>query len=71
MIDEKKVGKILCETHRDDFNPYEGLSNSFSDFKNILSDNYEINYFSCDGTIKEASNVPIEKEWDTCWIKKQ
>lgn len=69
-IEESKIGKIFCETHRDDYNLYQGLCNDFSEFKKILSSNYKIEYFSFDGIIKDSSYIPIEDEWDTYWVKK-
>lgn len=70
FIEEKKIGKLFCETHKNNYTFYEGLHNDIDKFKEILSNNYEISYFSHDGIIKETLETPTETEWDTCWVVK-
>ena len=67
-IDDKKIGELFIETHRDGVVLYEGLDNQLSGFKEILSDNYEWVHASCDGTIVSPDNIPADElEWDCYW----
>lgn len=70
FLDAKKIKELFCETHRDNTILYTDLDNSFSKFKTILENNYEISYFSADGTIIEkekTDEITKHAEWDTCW----
>lgn len=68
-IDNKKISEIFCETHGNNVELYDGLSNQFDDFKSLLSDNYYIKDFYLDGKLVSKDSEPFV-EWDTHWILK-
>jgi len=68
LIEEKKIGKIYHETHKNGYTPYVGLDNQFDGFKELLSKSYRVDYYSCDGTIRELTDNDLE--WDTLWVTK-
>ena len=70
FIDNRKIDEIFSETHKDGIEMYVGLNNQFSKFKELLSENYKISYYSADGMHIDSDNiVELNKhnEWDTCW----
>lgn len=68
-IEQKKIKKLFCETHNDGKSLYVGMDNSFSGFKELLSENYEIDYYNFGGDYRTNDYVIQENdiEWDTCW----
>lgn len=76
LIKNKKIKTIFTETHKDGCFLYPGMDNQFNRFKELLSENYEISYFSADDKIISKDKNPEEyvtvNEWDTCWeLKKE
>ena len=75
FIDDKKIDQLYIETHGDGIFLYKGLDNQFSNFKELLSDNYEFVHASLgrlDGKIVKESNIPEgEYEWDSLWNVKE
>jgi len=71
-IDNRKIKKLFCETHGNGKSLYVELDNQFDGFKELLSDNYEIAYYSFDGQYKPKDYViqDTDVEWDTCWVLK-
>ena len=71
-IEQKKIKKLFCETHGNGKSLYVELDNQFDGFKELLSDNYEISYYSFDGQYKPKDYVvqDTDIEWDTCWTLK-
>lgn len=71
FFDEKKIKGMCCETHRDDFEIYIGLHNSFSQFKELLQERYEVLYYrSLKGKIidkDDLEELSNHHEWDTYW----
>jgi len=68
-IDNKKIGELFCETHGTSVELYSGLNNQFDGFKEILSENYEVQDFYLDGKLMSKDSEPFV-EWDTHWILK-
>ncbi|MCJ7649980.1 MAG: FkbM family methyltransferase [Candidatus Lokiarchaeota archaeon] len=68
-IEQKKIKKFFCETHNNGKSLYLELDNSFDNFKNLLSENYKIEYYSFDGQYKPNDYEIKENdiEWDTIW----
>lgn len=68
-IKDRKIKKLFCETHGNGKSLYVELDNQFDGFKKLLSDNYEIAYYSFDGQYKPKDYVvqDTDVEWDTCW----
>ena len=73
FIKKKKVKKIFCETHNNGRGLYKSFDNQFSNFKDLLLDNYEIKYYNFDGKIlSNTYNIQeSDIEWDTFWELKQ
>ena len=75
FINDKKINQLYIETHGDGIFLYKGLDNQFSNFKELLSDNYEFVHASLgrlDGKIVKESNIPDgEYEWDSLWNVKE
>jgi len=75
MIIEKKITTIFTETHKDNCYLYTGMDNQFCRFKELLTENYEISYFSADDRIiskdKNIEDCITANEWDTCWTLKE
>lgn len=71
-IDCKKIKKFFCETHNNKKSLYIGLDNSFNGFIELLSKNYEIEYYNFGGVYKgkEYKIKESDIEWDTSWILK-
>jgi len=71
FIDDKKIHQLFVETHGDGIFLYKGLDNQFSNFKELLSDNYEFVHASLgrlNGKIVNESDIPEgEYEWDSLW----
>lgn len=68
-IDSKKIGELFCETHGSSVELYAGLNNQFDGFKEILSENYEVQDFYLDGKLMSKDSEPFV-EWDTHWTLK-
>lgn len=71
-LDNKKIKKLFCETHGNGKSLYVDLDNQFNGFKELLSKNYEISYFSFDSNYRPSDYVITDEdiEWDTCWVLK-
>lgn len=73
-IDNRMIDTIVVETHNDKLNLYKGLDNRFQGFKDLLSENYEIETIRLgrlDGAeVLESEIPPDEYEWDTVWSLK-
>ncbi|MFN9954811.1 MAG: FkbM family methyltransferase, partial [bacterium] len=70
LLKERKIKNLFCETHRDGFEIYNGLDNSFSKFKELLNENYEIDFFMADINYVDKNNTEElfkHIEWDTMW----
>jgi len=70
LLKERKIKNLFCETHRDGFEIYNGLDNSFSKFKKLLNENYEIDFFMADINYVDKNNTEElfkHIEWDTMW----
>lgn len=77
-IEKRKIKTIFCETHGNGKSLYVDLNNEFDGFKELLSDNYEISYYSFDGECRPKDYVVQDtdpywwhNEWDTCWVLKE
>lgn len=74
MIDNKKIDKLFIETHGD-IALYSNLNNKFSNFKNLLNQNYNFVYASLgsqNGRIVSEDQIPSgEFEWDSMWEVKK
>ena len=75
FIDDKKIHQLFVETHGDGIFLYKGLDNQFSNFKELLSDNYEFVH-AClgrlNGKIVKEEDIPEgEYEWDSLWSVKE
>ena len=71
MIDKQLVYQIMVETHSDSAKLYRGLNNRFSDFKSLLQNNYNIDFYLIDMRLKSSSyQFTDEEEWDTVWTNK-
>jgi FkbM family methyltransferase len=68
-IDAKKIGELFCETHGTSVELYAGLNNQFDGFKEVLSENYQVQDFYLDGKLMSKDGEPFV-EWDTHWILK-
>jgi FkbM family methyltransferase len=68
-INDKKIGELFCETHGSSVELYSGLNNQFYKFKEILSENYEVQDFYLDGKLMSKDGEPFV-EWDTHWVLK-
>lgn len=71
-IDNKKIKRFFCETHNNGKSLYVGLDNSFDGFKELLSENYEIEHYNFGGEYrpKEYQIQESDIEWDTSWVLK-
>ena len=74
-LDEQKIDQLYIETHGDGVFLYKGLDNQFSNFKGLLSENYEFVHASLgrlDGKVVSESDIPDgEYEWDSLWRIKE
>tara|TARA_B100000686_G_C16754884_1_gene954810 strand:- start:486 stop:1109 length:624 start_codon:yes stop_codon:yes gene_type:complete len=74
-LDEQKIDQLYIETHGDGVFLYKGLDNQFSNFKELLSENYDFIHASLgrlDGKIVSESDIPEgEYEWDSLWRIKE
>jgi FkbM family methyltransferase len=70
FIEAGKISEIFCETHANSVELYEGLYNQYDGFKELLSNNYEVQDFYLDGKIMPKDTEPFV-EWDTHWILKK
>ena len=75
FINDKKINQLYIETHGDGIFLYKGLDNQFSNFKELLSENYEFVHASLgrlDGKVVSESDIPEgEYEWDSLWRIKE
>jgi hypothetical protein len=71
MIDKQLVYQIMVETHSESAKLYGGLNNRFSDFKSLLQNKYNIDFYLIDMRLKSSSyQFTDEEEWDTVWTNK-
>lgn len=73
-IDSRRINSLMVETHNDKLNLYNGLDNRFQGFKDLLSENYEIETIRLgrlNGYEIEEEQLPQDEyEWDTIWSLK-
>jgi FkbM family methyltransferase len=71
FIDDKKIEYMYIETHGNGLYLYDDLYNQFDGFKELLQNNYEIDYINIDRlNMKIYSEMDLpegEYEWDTAW----
>jgi FkbM family methyltransferase len=75
FITPNKINQMFIETHGDGVEIYDGLNNQFTEFKKLLSDNFNFIHASLgsqNGKIVKEDEIPEgEKEWDSYWENKE
>ena len=51
FTDEQRINEMFMETYNSSFVAYENSSNQFSNYYNLLKNNYKVDYYSADGTV--------------------
>ena len=51
FTDEQRINEMFMETYNSSYNIYENSSNQFSNYYNLLKNNYKVDYYSADGTV--------------------